>query len=109
MSRSRDSRAYHEMRKYRELEKKRIDAKVNKSIKKRRREKDRRGKKVAFNYGSEGWGSCGRKMRYRSRGEAERYIREQPKELGLSYYRCPYCKGYHLTSHPLEDGQDNGQ
>lgn len=46
--------------------------------------------------------ACDRKMRYGSRAEAEEAIALSAEHgrRGLSYYRCPYCHNWHLTSHP---------
>ena len=46
--------------------------------------------------------SCERKNRYDSRMEAEAVIAdcENHGRRGLTCYRCEYCGGWHLTSHP---------
>lgn len=46
--------------------------------------------------------ACESKNRYASRSEAEVVIAECAAHgtSGLSAYRCPYCEGWHLTSHP---------
>ena len=43
--------------------------------------------------------SCERKNRYASRAEAEEAIEwcAAQGRRGLSYYRCDYCGGWHLT------------
>lgn len=48
--------------------------------------------------------ACESKARYASRADAEEAIRrcEERGRRGLSYYRCPYCHKWHLTSHPWE-------
>lgn len=48
--------------------------------------------------------SCERKQRYATRGEALDAIAacEEHGTRGLSCYRCSYCHGWHLTSHPWE-------
>ena len=46
--------------------------------------------------------ACESKNRYASYDEAEEnraWCASQGKR-GLSIYRCPYCDGWHLTSHP---------
>jgi hypothetical protein len=45
--------------------------------------------------------ACERKSRYASRVDAEMAIAwcEEQGRRGLTYYRCPYCHGWHLTSH----------
>ena len=46
--------------------------------------------------------SCESKNRYATRAEAQDAIATCAAygRTGLSSYRCPYCKGWHLTSHP---------
>lgn len=46
--------------------------------------------------------ACDRKNRYDSRPEAEAVIADCAVHGrgGLSCYRCEYCGGWHLTSHP---------
>lgn len=46
--------------------------------------------------------ACESKNRYASRPEAEAALIscEEHGRHGLSIYRCPYCNGWHLTSHP---------
>ena len=46
--------------------------------------------------------ACESKNRYASRREAEENLAwcEARGTRGLSIYRCPYCNGWHLTSHP---------
>lgn len=46
--------------------------------------------------------SCERKNRYDSRMEAEAVIAdcENHGRRGLTCYKCEYCGGWHLTSHP---------
>ena len=46
--------------------------------------------------------ACTSKNRYASRTEAEEAIAwcEAQGRTGLTYYRCPHCHGWHLTSHP---------
>ena len=48
--------------------------------------------------------ACESKNRYASRSEAESAIAscEAHGTQGLSTYQCPYCDGWHLTSHPWE-------
>ena len=47
---------------------------------------------------------CEKKNRYASRTEAEAAIASCADwgTTGLSCYHCPYCNGWHLTSHPWE-------
>lgn len=46
--------------------------------------------------------ACESKNRYSSKAEAEGAITAcaEHGRRGLSAYRCPYCNGWHLTSHP---------
>lgn len=46
--------------------------------------------------------ACESKNRYASRAEAEENLAwcEARGTRGLSIYRCQYCNGWHLTSHP---------
>ena len=48
--------------------------------------------------------SCDSKNRYSSKSEALAAIAAcaEHGKTGLSTYRCDYCKGWHLTSHPWE-------
>lgn len=48
--------------------------------------------------------ACGSKNRYASRMEAEAAKNSCAAHGrgGLSIYRCPYCDGWHLTSHPRD-------
>lgn len=48
--------------------------------------------------------SCETKKRYRTRDDAQEAIAACARHgtKGLSCYQCPYCKGWHLTSHPWE-------
>lgn len=49
--------------------------------------------------------ACESKNRYASRAEAEENLAwcETRGVRGLSIYRCQYCNGWHLTSHPHND------
>ena len=48
--------------------------------------------------------SCESKNRYPSQWEAREAIAacEEHGRTGLSAYKCPYCNGWHLTSHPWD-------
>lgn len=66
---------------------------------KRERERERRDKKVSDKYGKVAHGSCGRKTRFKSESSAVKYIERHPT-LELACYKCEFCGGWHLTSHP---------
>lgn len=72
------------------------------------RERKRRDKKVTDKYGKVAHGSCGRKTRFRSESTANRYIERHPT-LGLACYKCEYCGGWHLTSHPKHSSDEQGE
>ena len=48
--------------------------------------------------------ACASKNRYATRQDAEEAIArcEERGRRGLSCYRCSYCHGWHLTSHPRD-------
>lgn len=50
---------------------------------------------------------CESKNRYATRGEAEENLAwcERQGKRGLQIYECPYCDGWHLTSHPWDEGE----
>lgn len=52
--------------------------------------------------------TCSSKNRYASRSEAQSAIDACAEHgtRGLSSYKCPYCNGWHLTSHPWEHPAD---
>lgn len=49
--------------------------------------------------------SCESKQRYATRADAEEAIElcAEHGAHGLQCYRCSYCHGWHLTSHPWTD------
>ena len=49
--------------------------------------------------------ACESKNRYSSRDEARAAIAacKEYEAKDLQTYRCPYCDGWHLTSHPWEE------
>lgn len=54
-------------------------------------------------WGERGHGACGRKVRFRSRHEADDFSERHHLRMPLWAYRCPYCGGWHLTRHPKAD------
>ncbi len=48
--------------------------------------------------------ACSSKNRYVTRAEAEEAVASCADcgRTGLHVYRCPYCNGWHLTSHPQQ-------
>ena len=62
-----------------------------------RRERDEEHRETALRNKA-----CSSKNRYATRDEAQDAIAACAAHGrgGLSAYRCPYCKGWHLTSHP---------
>ena len=48
--------------------------------------------------------ACASKNRYASAAEAREAVRlcEEHGTRGLRIYKCRYCNGWHLTSHPWE-------
>lgn len=84
----------------------RNEAKKNRTRRKMRRERERRKER----YDSDDAASaCTRKFRYESRHSAMNYIRRHHSDRPLSTYRCPYCGGWHLTSHPRPCGPGEGE
>jgi len=53
--------------------------------------------------------ACLSKQRYDTRAEAEATatLCAQHGKSGLEVYKCPYCGGWHLTSHPWKDAEDH--
>lgn len=49
--------------------------------------------------------ACASKNRYATRADAldARAACAEHGRSGLSVYKCPYCGGWHLTSHPWHD------
>ena len=68
------------------------------------REDERRAQGAADREAAHRSKSCETKNRYASRAEAEAAIAACAEwgTTGLSCYRCEYCHGWHLTSHPWE-------
>lgn len=66
------------------------------------REEERRKREAEEKEGALRWKSCESKKRYPNREEAEDAIEACARHgtTGLRCYRCDYCRGWHLTSHP---------
>lgn len=77
-------------------------------MKEKARDDRRRDRMVTELYGRRGHGECGRKTRYPSRHLAERYAIKYSIVAGKQFqtYHCPYCDGWHLTSHPRKGSSD---
>lgn len=68
------------------------------------REGTRRKKRASEKEAVQRRRACESKNRYATRGEAEVAIASCADygTTGLTSYKCPYCDGWHLTSHPWE-------
>ena len=80
------------------------DLKLRKKRKRKRkdlRSNKSRDKKITELYGKFGHRSCGRKTRFRNRGDAEKCAGRYPQH-NLIPYKCELCGGWHLTSHPFD-------
>lgn len=68
------------------------------------REDDRRAAQAAEKDAALRRKACESKNRYHSRADAEEAIRmcADHGTAGLVCYRCEYCRGWHLTSHPWD-------
>ena len=74
-----------------------------------RRERRRRDRAASESCGWQGHGSCGRKVRFGTRQEAESWAAGVVARFGPGSgvqvaYRCELCGGWHLTSHPWHGG-----
>ena len=69
------------------------------------REDERRGALDAERDEAWRYKSCERKNRYDTRAEAEAVMAdcENRGRRGLACYKCEYCGGWHLTSHPWKE------
>lgn len=54
-------------------------------------------------WGKRGHGACGRKVRFRCMHDAGVFVADHHLTRTAWAYRCPYCNGWHLTSHPEEN------
>ena len=71
-------------------------------------ERRRRDAMVTARYGQSAHYSCGRKARYETQAEAmgRAAVGVAHGQPFLRAYQCPYCGGWHLSSHSY--GQDHG-
>ena len=77
----------------------------HKRRRKRKAERERalRDAWVTEVWGRRGHGGCGRKLRFRCLHEARTFAEAHAWHAKWWAYRCPYCNGWHLTSHPGDD------
>ncbi len=69
------------------------------------RERQRRSESIEAKDAARKHKACTSKNRYSSFEEAQdnlAWCLENGRK-GLSIYRCPYCDGWHLTSHPWDE------
>lgn len=100
MSKAKHGSRWHEDKRYLPAKTERRLAKMKKVNRKRKRERERRDKRVTECYANEGHSACGRKSRFKNRQSALKYIERHYSKSPLYVYKCPYCGGWHLTSHP---------
>ena len=69
------------------------------------REDSRHERVAAEHDAAQRYKACESKNRYATRADAEENLAwcERQGKRGLQIYHCPYCNGWHLTSHPWED------
>lgn len=103
MSHSRHSKDYYKDSEYYEQRSALVRKKRHRYNRRMERERIKRRRRVVSEYGPIAIGPCGRKMRYRTKQEALNKAKSSPAAK-LTAYRCPYCKGWHLTSHPKCEG-----
>ena len=108
MARTRHSKRYRRGRAYDLAQTDREESKARRRKHKVQREQQRRSAKMEELYGHNGHSKCGRKIRYANSHSCQRYVDRHPQVPNLTFYRCPYCNGWHLTSHPLPMGRTEG-
>lgn len=96
---------------WREARAERDRAKRRRREERERRRRDRDATELAS---WQGHGSCGRKVRFPTRQEAETWAdgcgaRFGPEHAGQVAYRCEVCGGWHLTAHPWHMAQRRGE
>ena len=71
------------------------------------REGSRRVTAAAKHDAAQRYKACESKNRYATLAEAQENLAwcEHRGKRGLQIYECPYCGGWHLTSHPWEDAR----
>lgn len=71
------------------------------------REGSRRATAAAEHDAAQRYKACESKNRYATLAEAQENLAwcEHRGKRGLQIYECPYCGGWHLTSHPWEDAR----
>ena len=69
------------------------------------REGSRHASAAADHQAAQRYKACESKNRYATRAEAQENLAwcEHQGRHGLQIYECPYCGGWHLTSHPWEE------
>ncbi len=69
------------------------------------REDSRHAEAVADKKAAQRYKACESKNRYATRADAQENLAwcESQGKRGLQIYECPYCGGWHLTSHPWRD------
>ena len=74
------------------------------------REDSRRAAAAAEHDAAQRYKACDSKNRYATRAEAQENLAwcERRGKRGLHIYECPYCGGWHLTSHPWDEGEARG-
>lgn len=110
MSKTRHSKKWYDNKAPAIIRSERKDRKYLAKIKKAKRRHKRKKDMAVEKYGiRETYSPCTRKKRYTTRFAAQKQIRRselRPNTPPLSMYKCPYCGGWHLTSHPRSERSD---
>ena len=82
----------------------RLKRKAKARRKSKRRDRKRR-RSVIEEYGDQGYWSCGRKNRYKTKelADAVAFVGTMNSGIEISTYKCKLCGGWHLTSHPRKE------
>lgn len=93
-----------ELRRERREERKRAEERMRAARDRIRQEDLARIEAVSEEYGEEAWRPCLSKMYFDDMEHAEWYARGSTEWFGVetSVYKCRYCDGWHLTTHPRE-------